>query len=153
MHPDMRVDAHFHDRQVSRTPRARPALRRDDGLNGTAFPWHRSGQQHELRWRPRVQGSHGEVRSWRRALGRELQGALEVILGHVAQPVTLGGAGARDPQRSGDQIEVHAQLVEPEAVLVKAAPVQLREDGCTLCWPLGRHFCADSVQVAQGLGV
>jgi hypothetical protein len=48
------------------------------------------------------------------------------MLGHAAEPLTLRVAGVRDPQRSRDQIQVHAQLVEPKAVLVKAAPGQLR---------------------------
>jgi hypothetical protein len=48
------------------------------------------------------------------------------MLGHAAEPLTLRVAGARDPQRSGDQVQVHAQLVEPEAVLVEAVPAQLR---------------------------
>jgi hypothetical protein len=55
-----------------------------------------------------------------------LQGALEVMLGHAAEPLVLGVAGACDPQGSRDQIQVHAQLVEPKAVLVKAASAQLR---------------------------
>jgi hypothetical protein len=61
-----------------------------------------------------------------RTLGRELQGTLEVMLGQAAEPLTLRVAGLRDPQRPRDQVQVHAQLVEPKAVLVKAAPAQLR---------------------------
>ena len=48
------------------------------------------------------------------------------MLGQAAEPLTLGVAGARDPQRSRDQVQVHAQLVEPKTVLIKAAPAQLR---------------------------
>ena len=48
------------------------------------------------------------------------------MLGQTAEPLTLGVAGARDPQRPRNQVQVHAQLVKPEAVLIKAAPAQLR---------------------------
>jgi hypothetical protein len=37
-----------------------------------------------------------------RMSGRELQCTLEVVVGQAAEPVALGVAGARDPQRSGD---------------------------------------------------
>jgi hypothetical protein len=55
----------------------------------------------------------------------ELQGVLKMVLGNAAEPLTLGMAGARDPQRSRDQVQVHAQLVEPEAVRIEAVPAQL----------------------------
>src|SRR5258708_13124455 len=75
----------------------------------------------------RAGGVWSRSRAWwmGSGLGRELQCTLEVVLGQAAKPVTLGVAGARDPQRAGDQVQVHAQLVEPETVLIKAAPAQL----------------------------
>src|SRR5580692_1212646 len=56
----------------------------------------------------------------------ELQGSQEVVGGHTAEPVTVGVAGIRDPQRSRDQVQMHAQLVEAQAVPVKAGAAQLR---------------------------
>lgn len=43
-----------------------------------------------------------------------------MTLGQAAEPVAFGVVRVRDPQRAGDQVQVHAQLVETEAVFVKA---------------------------------
>jgi hypothetical protein len=51
---------------------------------------------------------------------------LQVPFGQAAEPLTLGVAGVRDPQWPRDQVQVHAQLIEAESVLVKAVPAQPR---------------------------
>ncbi len=49
-----------------------------------------------------------------------------MVLCDAAEPLPLRVAGARDLKWSRHQVQVHAQLVEPKAILVKAAAAQLR---------------------------